>query len=141
MHSLGTGAVGGTYGGSAVSCAAAVATLQVFERERLVENARVRGEQIINGLHSIADDVSINPYVHEVRGRGLFLALEFKPELKGIASQVVAECRANHLLTLTAGANETLRLLPPLIVTEQQATEGIKIVRKSIEHVIRTHHQ
>jgi 4-aminobutyrate aminotransferase len=136
MSTLTTGALGGTYGGSAISCAAAVATLDVFEREKLLENARVRGEQLLNGMRSIAQDAAIRDSILEVRGLGLFLAIEFKPSLKGVSGKVVSECRNNSLLMLAAGAHETVRLLPPLIVTEQQANQALEILRKSINKVL-----
>ena len=68
------GSQGGTYGGNAVACAAAIATLDVIQEENLVENARVVGAALAAGLEKVAAG---NPRIGDVRGLGLMLASEF----------------------------------------------------------------
>ena len=68
------GSQGGTYGGNAVACAAAIATLDVIRDEKLVDNARVVGAALAGGLEKVAADT---PGIGDVRGLGLMLGSEF----------------------------------------------------------------
>ncbi len=121
------GSQGGTYGGNAVSCAAALATLSVIEKEGLVENAAVRGEQLAAGLREVA---SRHAGIGDVRGRGLMLASEFtdadgQPD-PATASRVQHEAADRGLLLLMCGAfGNVVRMIPPLVVTEEQVREGL----------------
>ncbi len=74
LDQLGPGAHGGTYGGNAVACAAALATLDVIDDERLIERAERVGGRLLDGLREVAEGHSA---VAEVRGRGMMLAIEF----------------------------------------------------------------
>jgi 4-aminobutyrate aminotransferase len=74
MEQAWPGSQGGTYGGSAVACAAAIATLDVIQEESLVDNARDVGSVLERGLEKIAAD---NPGIRDVRGLGLMLGNEF----------------------------------------------------------------
>src|SRR5207247_843696 len=93
MEKFAPGSHGGTYGGNVVACAAALATLDVIEDERLVENARVQGERLIAGVQKAAAG---HEHVVEVRGRGLMVAIEFADSgtLKPRASLAKALIRA-----------------------------------------------
>jgi 4-aminobutyrate aminotransferase len=68
-----TGSQGGTYGGNAVACAAALATLDVIQEEGLVENARVRGSELMDSYGRLRQ----TPVIGEVRGLGLMIGSEF----------------------------------------------------------------
>merc|ERR1719324_1479664 len=68
------GCMGGTYGGNAVACAAALATLEVFEQEKVIENARLRGEQLMAGLRLMGGRAG-SP-ISDVRGLGLMVATD-----------------------------------------------------------------
>ena len=68
------GSQGGTYGGNPVSCAAALATIDVIERENLVENAATMGQRLLTGLQKVATE---HAAVGDVRGLGLMLGSEF----------------------------------------------------------------
>jgi 4-aminobutyrate aminotransferase len=124
-----TGSQGGTYGGNAVACAAALATLDVIQEEGLVENARVRGAQLMDGLRKVAAD---HPVIGDVRGLGLMIGSEFtSPEgqpdpAAARAAQRVAADRG--LLLLTCGAwNQVVRMIPALVVNAEQVDDAVEI--------------
>jgi len=124
------GSMGGTYAGNAVSCAAALATLDVFEKEKLLENAIARGSQITSRLKKLqAEGLPIG----DVRGLGLMIGLEFDDSVpSGFAGQVSKLCRENGMLILTTSIFETLRLIPPLNVTSQEVDTGLSILEQAI---------
>ncbi|WP_327150479.1 aspartate aminotransferase family protein [Nocardia sp. NBC_01329] len=121
------GSQGGTYGGNAVACAAALATLDVIESEGLVQNAAVRGDQLLAGVRA-AESKAIG----DVRGLGLLVGAEFTTpdgtpdrETATAAQQLAAE---KSLLLLTCGAHmNVVRMIPPLIVSEDQITDALTI--------------
>ncbi|MFF5987863.1 aspartate aminotransferase family protein [Prauserella flavalba] len=123
------GSQGGTYGGNAVACAAALATLEVIKEEGLVENAAARGRQLLDGVRAIGDKT---PAIGDVRGLGLLVGSEFttadgKPDnATAQAAQKLAAERG--LLMLTCGAYmNVVRMIPPLIVTSEQIDEALEI--------------
>jgi 4-aminobutyrate aminotransferase len=123
------GSQGGTYGGNAVACAAAIATLEVIQQEGLVENAAERGRQLLEGARVIADK---SPSIGDVRGLGLLVGSEFttpdgEPDTaKAQAAQKAAY--ANGLLLLTCGAYmNVVRMVPPLVVDAEQVDEALRI--------------
>jgi 4-aminobutyrate aminotransferase len=121
------GSQGGTYGGNAVACAAALATLDVIESEGLVENAAVRGEQLLAGVRGAETKA-----VGDVRGLGLLVGSEFTTpdgtpdrETATAAQQLAA---TKGLLLLTCGAHmNVVRMIPPLIVSEAQIADALTI--------------
>jgi 4-aminobutyrate aminotransferase-like enzyme len=132
------GTHGGTYGGNVVSCAAANATLDVIEDERLVDNARERGDQFLSGLRSLAGKYRA---VGDVRGLGLMLALEFvKPEDRDgrtpdpeLTKRVQAEALSRHLIVLTAGTYvNVIRIIPPLVTTADEVALALSILDESL---------
>lgn len=124
------GTHGGTYGGNAMGCAAAEATIKVIKEEKLVENAAERGRQLLDGLTELQ---SRFPVLGDVRGLGLMVGCEFVNPTTGqpdpvITKKVVAHAlEQEHLLLLTCGmyAN-TVRWIPPLVVSEAQINEGLR---------------
>lgn len=129
------GSQGGTYGGNAVSCAAALATLEVIDEEGLVENAARIGAELLSGLEGLSEK---HAAIADVRGRGLMIGVEFmdgedKPDPE-FARQVQRECEREGLLLLTCGTySNVVRFLPPLVVTSEQAAEGLVIFRSAVE--------
>jgi 4-aminobutyrate aminotransferase len=129
-----TGSQGGTYGGNAVACAAAIATLDVIRDEGLVENARIRGAQLQDGLRKVAAD---HPVIGDVRGLGLMLGSEFTapdgtpdPATAQAAQRAAAE---RGLLLLTCGAfGNVVRMIPPLVVNAEQVDEAVAIWAESV---------
>ncbi|TDQ45516.1 aspartate aminotransferase family protein [Actinorugispora endophytica] len=123
------GSQGGTYGGNAVSCAAALATLDVIEEENLVDNAAQMGERLLKGLRRVAD---AHPVVGDVRGLGLMVGSEFTgpdgvPDT-GTATRAQAAAADAGLLLLTCGPyGNVVRMIPPLIVTAEQVDAAVEI--------------
>jgi 4-aminobutyrate aminotransferase len=129
MERWGPGAHGSTFGGNPVACAAALATIDLLE-DGLIDNARIRGEQALAGLRAIR---AAHPdLVTDVRGRGLMLALEFTSAALAEAVQWAAFTRG--LLVLECGAS-SLRLSPPLIVTEAEMETGIALLEAAVAEV------
>jgi len=129
------GSHGGTYGGNAVSCAAALATLDVFEDEGLVARAETLGHRLLNGLRDAAVGHS---HVAELRGRGLMVGIEFadpdtlapRPDL---AKAVITEALAHRLLLLTCGTwGQVVRIIPPLVTTEQEIDQSVSILAEAL---------
>jgi 4-aminobutyrate aminotransferase len=123
------GSQGGTYGGNPVSCAAALATIDVIERENLVENAATMGQRLLTGLQKVATE---HAAVGDVRGLGLMLGSEFvtadgEPDT-ATAAQVQREAGERGLMLLLCGAhNNVVRMIPALVVDGEQIDTALDI--------------
>jgi 4-aminobutyrate aminotransferase len=126
------GAHGGTYGGNVVSCAAANATLDVIEDERLVANAAARGRQLLDGLCSVQDRF---PSLGDVRGLGCMVGLEFvRPGVRDgrvpnpeVVKRVLAAALERDLIVLSAGSYaQVVRLIPPLVTTAAEVDGALE---------------
>ena len=131
-----TGTHGGTYGGNPIGCAAAEATVRVLLEEGLVQNAAERGAQLMDGLHEIQ---SRHPAIGDVRGLGLMVGAEFTdPETRrpatDVAKRVIQHClEEGHLILMGCGPyGNTVRWIPPLVVTEAQIDEGLTIFERAV---------
>ncbi|HEV3358723.1 MAG TPA: aminotransferase class III-fold pyridoxal phosphate-dependent enzyme [Pseudonocardiaceae bacterium] len=128
------GSQGGTYGGNAVACAAAIATLDVIRDEGLVDNAAKQGERLLDGARAAAKD---HPAIGDVRGIGLMIASEFttadgKPD-GATAARVQQAAAERGLLLLTCGPyGNTVRMIPALIVDSAQIDEGLRLWREAL---------
>ena len=128
------GSQGGTYGGNAVACAAALATLDAIEEERLVDNAATVGARLVAELQEVAERHEI---IGDVRGRGLMIGTEFTrsdgtPD-GDTATEVRRQCERRGLLLLPCGAfGQVVRWLPPLIVSEAQVKEAAGVFDEAI---------
>jgi 4-aminobutyrate aminotransferase len=129
------GAHGGTYGGNAVACAAALATLDVIAAEGLLENARQQGERLLSNVRRIA---ASHGTVAEVRGRGLMIGIEFaegddlrpRPDL---AKALLHEAFERKLLLLTCGAyGQVVRIIPPLVTTDTEVDSAVEVIEESL---------
>ena len=100
-----------------MACAAALAVLDVMEQEQLVENARVVGDYLIEGIRKLN-----NPKIKDVRGRGLMIGIDLDCPHKDVRLPLISQ---EHCFTGCAGQN-TLRLLPPLCLTKSEADEFIE---------------
>ncbi|WP_077488686.1 aspartate aminotransferase family protein [Sinomonas mesophila] len=132
------GSQGGTYGGNAVAAAAGVATLQVIKEEGLVENARLRGNQLLAGL---ADIQTRFPVIGNVRGIGLMAGIEFTaPDGSADSATAAAVQQAaisEGLLTLTCGPEgNVVRLIPALVVTEVEIASGLERFEAAVGAVV-----
>ncbi|HEU5434325.1 MAG TPA: aminotransferase class III-fold pyridoxal phosphate-dependent enzyme [Thermomicrobiales bacterium] len=134
MDKWAPGSHGGTYGGNAVGTAAAVATLQVMRDEDLPGNAAHMGAILTQGLKEIQADY---PVIGDVRGLGLMVATEFvhpdgSPNPEAV-KQVVANCLEEHVLLITCGTyDQAIRIIPPLIVTEDEIRAFLDVYRRAI---------
>lgn len=116
---------GSTFGGNPVSCAAALATLDILEQERLWDRAAVLGPRVLTALQDVC---SQQPAVVEVRGIGLMIGIQLTDGLT--AAKVQQACADKGLLLLTCGPDdEVIRLIPPLTVTDAELAEGLTILR------------
>ncbi|RNL57245.1 aspartate aminotransferase family protein [Arthrobacter oryzae] len=132
------GSQGGTYGGNAVSAAAGVATLDVVREEGLVENSRIRGEQLQAGLKEIQGRF---PVIGDVRGKGLMLGIEFTAEDgtpdAATAGAVQQATTAQGLLSLTCGpSGNVVRLIPALVVTAEEISTGLERFEAAVGAVV-----
>lgn len=132
------GSQGGTYGGNAVACAAAVATLDVIRDEGLVDNSAERGTQLRHGLSLVADKYD---EITDVRGLGLMIGNEFrdaagKPDGK-LAAAAQQEAARRGLLLLTCGAwGQVVRFIPALVVDADQVDEAVGIWADAVSAVV-----
>jgi 4-aminobutyrate aminotransferase len=133
-----TGTHGGTFGGNVIACAAGVATIKVMRDEHMPENARIRGQQLMNQLLRTQLDF---PVIGDVRGLGLMIGVEFrsldrKPD-KATTKAVVQACFERKLLLLTCGTfDNVIRWIPPLVVTEKQVDEAADIFVEALRAVV-----
>ena len=131
------GSHGGTYGGNAVSCAAAAATIRVLREEELVENSARMGQHLLAGLRAMQKRF---PGMGDVRGLGLMVAAEFttadgKPDTT-TAKAIRVKCLEQGLMLLTCGPyGNVIRWIPPLIVTQGQLDEALEIFEDAVAKV------
>ena len=113
------GMLGTTFGGNHLACSAALAVLDVMESEQLVAHAAQVGDYLLDSLKQWQTQ---NPHIVDVRGRGLMIGVEFDAPIKDYRNRLVHE---QHLFTGAASTN-ILRLLPPLTLSMEQATEALR---------------
>jgi len=118
---FGMGDHNATFGGNAVTSAAAYATLKYVLDNNVVENANKVGQYLIDGLKSLQSKYD---FVTEVRGRGLLLAMEFDD---AIAPEVVLKCLENGLIVNRLRPT-AIRMIPPLIITNEDVDEALGIL-------------
>ena len=138
LDQLGPGAHGGTYGGNAVACAAALATLDVIDDEGLAERAHRLGDRMLGALRELVAD---HDSVAEVRGRGLMLAIEFadRPGLTprpDLVKALLAEAMAKKLLLLSCGTHgQAVRIIPPLVTTDDEVDLALGIIGEALRSI------
>jgi 4-aminobutyrate aminotransferase len=125
-----------TFGGNPLATAGALANLQYVLENDLQTNAYKVGNQLKNGLHHIAEDV---PEIVEVRGKGLMIGVEFGDPVSGnpdaeLTADVMEEAKVEGLLVGKGGLyGNTLRIAPPLSITEEEANDGLEMLRRAID--------
>ena len=119
------GQLGTTFGGNHLACAAALAVLDVFEAENLVENAHEVGEYLIAQLKEMQKTYK---HIIDVRGRGLMIGIDLDIPHKEVRQPLIYQ---EHCFTGCAGTN-ILRLLPPLCLTKQDADDFINRLKKTL---------
>jgi acetylornithine aminotransferase len=115
------GMLGTTFGGNHLACAAAIAVLDIMEREKLIDNVNRVGDYLMKELRQL-------PGIKELRGRGLMIGIEFEQPIKEIRTRLLFE---QKVFTGVAGAN-TIRLLPPLCLSMKEAEEFMNRFRNVI---------
>ena len=118
------GQLGTTFGGNHLACAAALAVLDVFEQEHLVENAREVGTYLMEGLRTIGSS-----HITDIRGRGLMIGIDLDVPHKDVRQPLIYQ---EHCFTGCAGQN-VLRLLPPLCLTKQDCDQFIEKLTKILK--------
>jgi acetylornithine/N-succinyldiaminopimelate aminotransferase len=137
---LGAGTHGTTYGGTPLGCAVALKILEVIRSENLETNARNLGGVLKDGLLALSREYP--GVIQSVRGLGLILGFELKPEIRGLwgdpaKAQSVRMVNALHgagMLTIPAGT-QVIRLLPALNLRSEEAAEGLQILRSVIAKI------
>jgi acetylornithine aminotransferase len=117
------GLLGTTFGGNYLACAAAIAVLDIIKEEALIVNAQQKGNYLIENLKKISS-------VKEVRGMGLMIGVEFNVPVALLRNELLF----NHkIFTGSASNKNTLRLLPPLNITEAQCNFFLNALKDSVE--------
>ena len=125
------GQLGTTFGGNHLACAAALAVLDVFEAENLVEKAHEVGEYLIEEIKKLRSEelkVKGKSHITDVRGRGLMIGIDLDIPHKDVRQPLIYQ---EHCFTGCAGTN-ILRLLPPLCLTKQDADDFINRLKKTL---------
>lgn len=128
---------GSTFGGNPVACAAGIATLDVFEREHILETATLRGAELMRRLRKLQKQM---PIIGEVRGLGLMVGVELitadgAPN-KELQKKIRKVCLDSGLVILSCGPYDNiLRLVPPLNISEAELDEGWEILNGAFQEV------
>ncbi|OBS31404.1 5-aminovalerate aminotransferase DavT [Tepidimonas fonticaldi] len=131
------GGLGGTYAGNPLACAAALAVLDVFEEERLLERSRAVGERLQAGLRALAQQ---HPEIQDVRGLGAMVAIELfdggdhsKPAVE-LTKRMCAEALKRGLVLLSCGVYaNVIRILVPLTASDALLDEGLAIMGEALK--------
>jgi len=137
MDSAQVGGLGGTYVGNPVSCAAALAAVKFIEQNRLWERAEAIGRVVEQRFRCFLDRF---PFVGDARGLGAMRALELvrdkktKEPDKEVTDRVLRGAYERGLLLVTAGTyGNVIRTLMPLVITDDELTEGLDVLEKALE--------
>jgi 4-aminobutyrate aminotransferase/(S)-3-amino-2-methylpropionate transaminase len=138
IDSVPPGGLGGTYGGSPIGCAAALAVLDVIDEQKLLERAEIIGQKIRAKLAPLLQQGS-GANIANLRGRGAMLAFDvvtpsasYEPDAAR-AKRIVADSLANGLIILTCGTyGDTVRILTPLTVSDEMLEQGMDILVASV---------
>ena len=120
------GQLGTTFGGNHLACAAALAVLDVMEEENLIENADRVGNYLMKKLNEMKDEP--NSHITDVRGKGLIIGIDLDISQKDVRQHLIYK---EYCFTGCTGTN-TLRLLPPLCLTQQEADAFIEKFKKTL---------
>jgi len=141
MDSPEPGGLGGTYGGSPIGCAAAHAVLDVIEEEQLCARSSKIGARMLERIQQMKERSDTTP-IGDVRGLGAMVAFELVKERGGHSpdaekvKQLTAKALQHGLILLSCGIyGNTVRLLAPLTIPEEQLEEGLDILEKSLVDV------
>jgi len=135
MDASHAGGLGGTYGGNPVACAAALAAIEAFETEGLIERAQAVGDILTSRLTALQ---AADPRIGDVRGRGAMMAVEFVDPATGepdaaLTGAVAKACIAQGVIVLTCGTyGNVIRFLPPLSIPDALLEEGLDVLADAL---------
>lgn len=135
MDSVHPGGIGGTYGGNPVAASAALAVMEIFEQENLLEKAQRLGVKLRNRLDQFKKKYEI---VGDVRGIGPMLAMELvkdrasKTPAADEAKSLLKYCFDRGLIVLTCGGGNVIRLMMPLVIEDAQLDKGLTILEEGL---------
>ncbi|WP_413789019.1 4-aminobutyrate--2-oxoglutarate transaminase [Bacillus kandeliae] len=140
MDAAGAGELGGTYSGSPLGCAAALAVIDIMEEEKINERGAALGQLVVDRLNQLAEKYEA---IGEIRGLGSMVAVEFvkdratKEPNKELTNAIITEANNRGLLIISAGAyGNVLRFLMPLVITDEQVAEGLDILEEAFEAAV-----
>jgi LysW-gamma-L-lysine/LysW-L-ornithine aminotransferase len=122
------GAHGSTFGGSPLACAAGLAALEVYRDERLIERSATVGTLMLDALRRALHGMSI---VRDIRGIGLMLAVELRTKVAPVLKSLMVQ---HGVIALPAGPT-ILRLLPPLVISEEEVQHGVRAIAQALGEV------
>lgn len=138
MDAVHASGIGGTYGANPLACAAALAVMEVFEEENLLERAQKLGARIRTRLEAFQNEFEM---VGDVRGLGPMMAMELvkdrhkKTPAAAAAKALVKYCYEKKLILLTCGAyGNIIRLLMPLVIDDAQLDRGMQIIHDGLAY-------
>eukprot|EP01126_Amoeba_proteus_P029111 TRINITY_DN286_c0_g1_i1.p1 TRINITY_DN286_c0_g1~~TRINITY_DN286_c0_g1_i1.p1 ORF type:complete len:398 (+),score=86.14 TRINITY_DN286_c0_g1_i1:356-1549(+) len=146
MSSQPAGSMGGTYAGNAVSCAAAIATIDIMNDEKILENVKKQSHVLFSGLHEISSRYT--GCIGDIRGLGLMVGVEFFgekiatiKEKKGnpkfsLISDLTLKCLEEGLLLLSCGSRDVVRFIPALNVGEEELKLGLSRFERALERTL-----
>lgn len=137
MQSVLPGTLGGTYSGNPLACAAALKTIEIMERDHLAERSCEIGRKVMDTYNSWKEKY---PIIGDVRGLGGMIGLEFvkdretKEPATEFTTNLIQECVHHGLMIENAGIyGNVIRFLAPLVMTDEQLDEGLKIMEEAIK--------
>jgi 4-aminobutyrate aminotransferase/(S)-3-amino-2-methylpropionate transaminase len=142
MDAVHVGGLGGTYGGNPVAAAAAIAVLDLIERDGILDRANVVGDTIMGRLRALEER---HPQVGEVRGRGAMCAMELvedpgtkEPLVADTMNRIARGALERGVIVLTAGTyGNVVRLLPPLTIEEPLLADGLDVLEQAVDAALR----
>ncbi|KAF9520273.1 hypothetical protein BS47DRAFT_1287372 [Hydnum rufescens UP504] len=145
-----SGSMGGTYAGNAVACAAATASAEVMQEEKVLHNVSVRSAELFAALDELRKEPEVSPHILDVRGVGLMVGVEFSSPsqstndpfaapngLPNLAARISKRCQEKGLFILTTSLYQVIRFVPPLNITQADMAKGLSIFREAVREVVR----
>lgn len=137
MDSVHPGGLGGTYGANPLACEAALAVLDIFEEENMLEKSTILGQKLRSRLEQWQRQF---PIVGEVRGIGAMLGIELVQQegspAADAAKQLAAHCFENGLIILVCGSyGNIIRILAPFVITDEQLSKGLDIMESGLTRI------
>jgi 4-aminobutyrate aminotransferase/(S)-3-amino-2-methylpropionate transaminase len=141
LDAVHAGGLGGTYGGNPVACAAALGAIGTMKEQDLAGRARHIEAQVTARFAALQSELGPDSIVGELRGRGAMLAIEFveqggKTPNADATKAIAAQCLREGVIILTCGTyGNVIRLLPPLVITDDLLADGLDVLERAIRTV------